>query len=463
MFCQVVHSVVRTIPVLFLVLTFVSAGLSCQIEFKSDLADLVNLEYLGAPGKIAKLKLTIANGGRFEDMLVDDCKDQLSKFRVFHREVGQNEWSSNVRGRKNINLETQEAEMKIKPCSQYEIKIEAEHKDKSTGKVESEVLPFGPYYNELTEEEIATLGSDNMDDDNIAEGIKFSEIGNNGFLATWPHICAQSLQMFLIYGSSLDEIDYANPVKTVNDIRPEGFNNSIWVPASPCSRYKLKIYSSMTAKYPVEYDQDLIADVTSDELVITNPNPDTVVTVNMEEGSTVLAWEFDKQQEECFSDTQIRYEIDIASEDHNLNLENETLGEWKNGTYDLAGGSTNPYKSCTSYTLTMNIFMAMDAGNMESIEAFNKEVTTNKNREFGPNMDCKETPVISTEKHHSTVTEVTVEDKTLLSPTKALRQTCRVPSLWQEEFLWEPPRLLEWPSFLRSLPLPRSKIAQTYV
>ena len=114
--------------------------------------------------------------------------------------------------------------------------------------------------------------------------------------------------MFLKHGPSLDEIDYTNPVETVNNIRPDSFNNSIWVPASPCSRYKLKISSSMTAIYPDEYDPDLINDVTSDELVITDPNPDTVVTVNMEEveGTPTLRWEFAEHQEQCFSTTQRR-------------------------------------------------------------------------------------------------------------------------------------------------------------
>ena len=177
---------VRTVPVLFLVLTFFSAGLSCQIEFKTDLADLVQLEYLGAPEKINKLKISITNGGRLGDMLVDDCKDQLKKFRFLHRELGENEWSSNVRGRAYFNLKSKNVQIKIKPCSQYEIKIEAEHMD--TSKVESEVLTFGPYYNELPEEEIATLGADNMPLDDIAEGITFSEIGSNGFLASWPQI-----------------------------------------------------------------------------------------------------------------------------------------------------------------------------------------------------------------------------------------------------------------------------------
>ena len=111
--------------------------------------------------------------------------------------------------------------------------------------------------------------------------------------------------MYLKYGPDLDEVDYDNPVKTVDNIRPETFNNSVWVPTSPCSRYKLEIASSMAAQFPGEYDADRIASFDSEE-VMTKGDPNTIVAVKMEEGSTVLAWEFDKKQEQCFSDTQIR-------------------------------------------------------------------------------------------------------------------------------------------------------------
>lgn len=358
---------------IFLILMATCVGLCrphCQPEFKPNFLNVIRLSYPIYQGNINKIWLTLDDNKPLIELLTPECRN-VNNLRVDYRIVGEQEWQSFTGRRGVIALHKTTVKIQqIDPCAKYQIKIAA-IKEYGGGEVQSEQLEFGPYYKQLSSEEIKVLGPDSMPD--ISSSISYSNVNSSGFTVSWEKICAQSLNIYLLTGP---DFHYGNIINTLTDIIRNNVSSSLWVPAKPCKEYKIAMESFMTAQ-PLSMENSV--DHQAWGTVSTTPGIQDFVRADLEERANfkIFSWTF-MDHSACLSDE--RFEIYLVSQ---FGDEKQILksGDWneEHGEIDLFNSSS---AACSDIGLLMKVNYKTKSGIWENGLVFNQTIRTNQDGDF---------------------------------------------------------------------------------